>query len=745
MSLIDKNKFSAPDAKDIAKSVADSSGIANKVNQKINDLTAPVSDAVNKAKVTYAKAEQEIDSVKNTFSETQNKVNQIGQKYSDIADNELFKSHDNFTITPPEVLEKQMKDAASKFFASYGGDIESQFKNSHIVYSTVQIGGQDVLKDSHFTLEIHQKMAEHDEFEISCYAEAFGDKNAYPMTNSRNLLGNKVTIQFKQYGQTAYIFTGIITEITNKKIDGHNKLFIKGQAPTILLENGLGSRSFEQKTLKDIIGETTSEYPTDLISLDLRPHMEDELQYTVQYRESDWDFIKRLALRYGEWFYYNGQQIVFGGSGGKTEELLEEQDIYNYELKMKLVPQKFTYVSYDAKRAKNHTVDSESIPITHRLVNPFQQHAIKASEEIYSKVPLSLYNQSLLEKGEPELRKAVERQKLSRQNVFFLEAKTNNPNLRLGDIVKMQAWMPGHDVFKTGAVPLESYKIIEISHYQDLTEGYYNILTGIPMDNQVPAYMDEDAIPLCEEQSAIVKDNNDPEGMSRIRVQFPWQIPFNGMTPWIRSITPYAGKGKGMHVVPEIDEEVIISFENGNAEKPVSLGAMFNGNGKSGHGGNGNYTKSIQTPSGSGIEFNDKHGHSLIKDAVGDIMKLDGAGTSSIYANSTGVFTVGKSGESKINMTSSGDITIDGTNSLKITIGASIIEISKDGTIKINGKIITIESTESFKVKSVTSQIIGTATTEVGGGVKTKITGMVVSVLGSIMNEIKAALIKINS
>ncbi|WP_370513646.1 hypothetical protein, partial [Apibacter sp. B3924] len=35
--------------------------------------------------------------------------------------------------------------------------------------------------------------------------------------------------------------------------------------------------------------------------------------------------------------------------------------------------------------------------------------------------------------------------------------------------------------------------------------------------------MDEDAIPLCEEQSATVTDNNDPEGMSRIRVQFPWQ------------------------------------------------------------------------------------------------------------------------------------------------------------------------------------------------------------------------------
>ncbi|MGM5630791.1 phage late control D family protein, partial [Apibacter raozihei] len=165
-------------------------------------------------------------------------------------------------------------------------------------------------------------MADHDEFMISCYAEAFGDKNAYPMTNSRNLLGKKCTLQFKQFGQSAYVFTGIITEISNKKVDGHNKLFIKGHAPTILLENGQDCESFEEQGLEAIIRKATGEYPQDLVAWDLRPNLKDPLKYTVQYRESDWNFVKRLAVRYGEWLYYNGQKIVFGGSGGKTEELV---------------------------------------------------------------------------------------------------------------------------------------------------------------------------------------------------------------------------------------------------------------------------------------------------------------------------------------------------------------------------------------------------------------------------------------
>ncbi|WP_221410482.1 phage baseplate assembly protein V, partial [Apibacter sp. HY039] len=370
--------------------------------------------------------------------------------------------------------------------------------------------------------------------------------------------------------------------------------------------------------------------------------------------------------------YYNGQKIVFGGSGGKTEELVEEQDIYSYELSMRLVPQKFTYIGYDAKQAKNHTVNSDSVPITHQLVNPFQQHAIKASEEVYSKVPLSLYNQSLLEKGEPELKEAVKRQKLSRQNVFFLEARTNNPNLRLGDIVKMKAWMPGHEIFKNGEVPLESYKVIEISHHQDITEGYYNQLIGVPMDNEVPAYMDENAIPECEEQSAIVTDNNDPDGMSRIRVQFPWQEPTQGQSPWIRVTTPYAGKGKGMHVIPEIGEEVIVSFENGNAEKPVVIGAMFNGEGKSGHGGAGNYMKGLQTAAGSNLTFNDQKGDMKLADQGPASLVMDGAGNT----------------------------TLDSRDKIVITCGASSIELHKDGKIKINGKEIKVEGEDKIETKT---------------------------------------------
>ncbi|WP_221410505.1 phage baseplate assembly protein V, partial [Apibacter sp. HY039] len=248
---------------------------------------------------------------------------------------------------------------------------------------------------------------------------------------------------------------------------------------------------------------------------------------------------------------------------------------------------------------------------------------------------------------------------------------------------------------------------IEISHHQDITEGYYNQLIGVPMDNEVPAYMDENAIPECEEQSAIVMDNNDPDGMSRIRVQFAWQKPFNGMTPWIRSITPYAGSGKGMHVVPEIGEEVIVSFENGNAEKPVSLGAMFNGKGKSGHGGAGNYIKGLQTPTGNKLQFNDKEGSALLTDQGPSNIKMDGAGNTTASADESHIINVGGKegavGPSNITMDNTGKITIKGDANISVIVGGSMIELTPEqislsaAKINISGGEIEIKGTGQWQ------------------------------------------------
>jgi len=432
--------------------------------------------------------------------------------------------------------------------------LKSALEKSHIVYTEIAIGGDKVLTESTYSVDIRQKVGEHDQFDIVCPTEGLEDFGAYPLKNTKTYLGKIITIQLKQFGKTEYLFKGIIRSVKTRKYDGcEGDIIISGCSPTILLENGFDCQSYENKTLQQIIEEATAEYTKESVSFKLNPEMVKPLDYTVQYKETDFQFIKRLAVRYGEWFFYDGEKIVFGckgASGGKVVEVVEEVDMFEYELKLNILPQEFTYLAYDPHHAESHKVSSKDVQ-SKQSVNPFVNYAVNASKRVYTKVPTSLYNQSLMEKGKQELTEAVKRQKDSRNHVMVIEGKSRKPGIRVGDIVKMKAYMPGNTFLNTAEIPLESYRVIEISHHHDGVDEYYNHFIGIPLDSIVPPYMNEDAIPQCEEQSAVVMDNHDPKGMSRIRVQFPWQTQSKvPMSPWIRVTTPYAGKGKGISRIP---------------------------------------------------------------------------------------------------------------------------------------------------------------------------------------------------
>ena len=190
-----------------------------------------------------------------------------------------------------------------------------------------------------------------------------------------------------------------------------------------------------------------------------------------------------------------------------------------------------------------------------------------------------------------------------------------------------------------------------------------------------------------------------------IKVQFPWQKKKGLMTPWLRVVTPYAGKGKGMHIIPEVGEEVIIGFDNGNAERPFVFGAMFNGKASAGTGGAGNFMKGLQTVAGQRLHMNDKDGSLHMQDNGGVSMKFDGGGNAHTKVNckhnidvgNTHTTDVGK-GASKLTMSNGGVIELSGNSSITLKVGSSSIVI--DGT--------------SITVKAETVNIEGTSTTSVG-------------------------------
>jgi phage baseplate assembly protein V len=88
---------------------------------------------------------------------------------------------------------------------------------------------------------------------------------------------------------------------------------------------------------------------------------------------------------------------------------------------------------------------------------------------------------------------------------------------------------------------------------------------GRPVSGQMPGLVE-----------GIVVDNVDPEKLGRVKVKFP-TLPEAPESTWARLAMPMAGRERGWMTIPEIDDEVLVSFVHGNHDNAVVVGSLYNG------------------------------------------------------------------------------------------------------------------------------------------------------------------------
>ncbi|MGH9196081.1 MAG: VgrG-related protein, partial [Acidimicrobiia bacterium] len=75
---------------------------------------------------------------------------------------------------------------------------------------------------------------------------------------------------------------------------------------------------------------------------------------------------------------------------------------------------------------------------------------------------------------------------------------------------------------------------------------------------------------------AIVDDTKDPERLNRVKVKFPW-ADSNYVSDWARVLQLGAGPNRGLMVLPEVNDEVLVAFEQGDIRHPYIIGGLYNG------------------------------------------------------------------------------------------------------------------------------------------------------------------------
>jgi uncharacterized protein involved in type VI secretion and phage assembly len=76
----------------------------------------------------------------------------------------------------------------------------------------------------------------------------------------------------------------------------------------------------------------------------------------------------------------------------------------------------------------------------------------------------------------------------------------------------------------------------------------------------------------------IVTNNKHPDGEYSVKVRLPYFFdPDKDESWWCRITSPMAGKDRGAYLLPEVDDEVLVAFLNGDPNQPVIVGSLFNG------------------------------------------------------------------------------------------------------------------------------------------------------------------------
>jgi len=165
-------------------------------------------------------------------------------------------------------------------------------------------------------LSVDQKINWHHSFRIAVASETLEGKKAINIDNSVELLGKTVEIEIvskRKLSGDGLNFKGIVTSVhIDRTFAEDNLIILSGYSPTYLLEDGLGCQSFEEQKGDKIFKDIVSNYPSNLLNPTASGNYSTPIPYVVRFKETNYQFLNRLAAMYGEWLYYNGKDFIYG-------------------------------------------------------------------------------------------------------------------------------------------------------------------------------------------------------------------------------------------------------------------------------------------------------------------------------------------------------------------------------------------------------------------------------------------------
>ena len=178
----------------------------------------------------------------------------------------------------------------------------------------------------------------------------------------------------------------------------------------------------------------------------------------------------------------------------------------------------------------------------------------------------------------------------------------------------------------------------------------------------------------------LVTNNNDPDNMGRVRVKYP-SLSDSEESEWARVLTHSAGNARGIYMLPQVGNEVVVAFENGDSRRPLVIGSVFNGT--------------------------DLPGNELLPDQKGGFAVMsDDRG----YVHTKEDMTFKSDKKLIIEVTNDNETTVKGSSKTKADSAVELkagtsYTLEAGSSMSIKGATISVESQGSLKLKGATVEI----------------------------------------
>ena len=609
-------------------------------------------------------------------------------------------------------------------------------------------------------LRINQRFESHHSFEISVSPAMLAGQTDRLRNIADTMVGQRITINLSQSreGQATQnnLFVGVVMAV--RLIKGQSQTsgyLITGSGISMFLSVGPGTRSFTDKTLSDII---TPLFPSGwgMVS----PTYTTPIPYVTQYDEDKFHFMQRLADRYGEWFYYNGEKIIFGKNArpsAPTIELVHSRNLFDMEYGLRITPVnwKTSYFNYEAFNRFDAESSAEQVSGLHSLA----QMMLDRSGQTFTDNDLNEIGYTDFA-AESDLKNAVKVEKSERANrLALLTGRTPEMELKIGNLVNIR-----EPIYENGqvtdTVEYGTFVVTALNHYIDGSGVYQANFEAIPQDTDMPPVNYYVNPRKATPQIGIVKDTADPLELGRIKVQLWWQgarAVSEEMTPWIRVSNSMTGSSKS-YFIPEVDDTVMIDFEYGNPDLPFVTGSLYAND--SGHRKPGaelfradNHIKGIISRGGNHIIIDDTEGKEKIsiynKEKKNKIeLSLDGT---HITIKSEGDINLQAGGDikmkaQKFNIELEDQMTVNTKESVYIHAEKEVAAYTQSGGIFLDsGTDIHLDSAANTEIKAGANVKVEGLNIELEASVNAKVKANVqLSLEGSAMSELKGGIVMIN-